>query len=116
MPSWGPGGGDMGLDLDLMCPHCKHSHHESSYTYNMAPIWFKAVPDAKKFVMIEGLTGAKSVPILTAAIAELRNNYDDYQPMEPDNGWGTYWGFIEFLQNLLNAANEHPDSVWEAWR
>ena len=45
------------------------------------------------------------------------NDEDDkFKAMNPPNGWGSYAGFIDFLEEVLKLSNQYPKSIWSSWR
>jgi len=107
----------MGLDIWQICPCCKESHDDGrNYTYNVSKMWYEAMPGSKQFVDIDGMTGDDSIPVLQTAITRLKADPDKYQAMNPENGYGTYTGFVEFLEELKKMAVENPNRIWQSWR
>lgn len=119
----------MSLDLSIPygdveeteCHHCGQTYKQQdcrdfNYTYNAAKMWYAAVPDAKRMIEIEGMTGTDSLDILIPAYEELSNYPEKYQPLEPENGWGSYETFVQFLMKLIIAAQESPNEKWSAGR
>jgi hypothetical protein len=45
------------------------------------------------------------IPILTPAIADMKNRPEYYKQFNSPNGWGTYDNFIRFLDELLEMCN-----------
>lgn len=41
---------------------------------------------------------------------------DRFKKLNPDNGWGSYGGLVEFVQNYLDACYENPDAEVEVWK
>lgn len=39
-----------------------------------------------------------------------------FKKLNPENGWGDYKGFIEFVRAYLEACSENPDAVVSVWR
>jgi len=39
-----------------------------------------------------------------------------YKVLNPENGWGTYEGFVTFVENYLNACYEYPEAIIEISR
>lgn len=56
------------------------------------------------------------VDLLTDGLALLRSDPERFRAMEPDNGWGTYEGLCEFVEQYLAACKEHPDADVTACR
>lgn len=41
---------------------------------------------------------------------KLLNGSEHYKKFNPDNGWGTYEGFLEFCFEYIKAINKYPES------
>lgn len=111
----------MSLSLCLIKPECPTCHHQDyteseNYTYNVSSMWYKIFPDAKKMVDIDGITGAESLPKIQFAINTMINSPDEFKALNPENGWGSYAGFIAYLGKLIEMASRHPTWIWEAFR
>lgn len=98
----------MSLDLWLECEYCGQSGESFNYTYNVAPMWYAAVPDSVKMVKIEGDTGKQSLFILNLGIEALESDPKRFRDLNPDNGWDDYYQFLDWLRKLRGAAMEHP--------
>jgi len=50
--------------------------------------------------------------ILRVNMTDLTTKFEDvpekYKLLNPSNGWGSYEGALEFLQNVLVACTTHP--------
>jgi len=111
----------MSLDLSIgstPCPCCGHQTDKLSfnYTYNVSPMWYKIYPDSKHMVEIEGLTGKQACVTLCVALTELDLYPEEFIALNPENGWGSYEGFKEFISDLMKASISNPTLVWEACR
>jgi len=112
----------MGLDLYLQhpkCPTCNHEPeyaYEGAYTYNVSPMWYAIYPDTKNMIPIEGMTGKEAEPLLHDAVYRLINSRRVLERLNPDNGFGSYEGFLKFLRDVLAASQDYPDLIWRAWR
>lgn len=82
-----------------------------NYTYNVWPMW-NEIFQTHEMVNIDNLTGAQSIVILNYASRILRESPFIFKKMNPPNGWGSYEGFIEYIETLIKAAKEHPAWVW----
>lgn len=40
----------------------------------------------------------------------LRNDPISYRKFNPENGWGSYEGFVDFVKEYLAACEEYPDA------
>ena len=96
---------------------------EHNCTYNLAPMFEKAFATAgsegwfdKAFGgapgtglrLLEGKTGAEALPLLEIAIKSMEAFPEEYKALNPSNGWGTYEGALETIQELLSWAVEAP--------
>jgi hypothetical protein len=48
------------------------------------------------------------IPYIKEGLSKLRDN--------PNNGWGSYEGLLNFTQNYLDACEENPESIVKVWR
>ena len=53
-----------------------------------------------------------TMPLLEA-LRELHGDPDKYYPYEPANGWGSYSGFIRFLEEMLVNTLRYPNAKIE---
>lgn len=47
---------------------------------------------------------------LEEGLKRLRANPDKYRGYEPENKWGTYDTFVEFVEKYLHACKAHPEA------
>lgn len=111
----------MGLDIWLeknRCDKCGHTEEREShsYTYNVSPMWYKIYPEDDGMVQIEGMTGQESLPKLKHAVEVLETNQAMFDKLNPDNGFGSRYGFVRFLNKLINDAEENKELIWKSWR
>lgn len=58
-----------------------------------------------------GITFAKElIDPLREGLHKLKSNPDLYKQYNPFNGWGNYEGFVNFVQDYLDACYKYPDS------
>jgi len=48
---------------------------------------------------------------LKIGLKELVNNPEKYEAFNPENGWGSYRGLVNFVKNYLEAYIENPDAI-----
>jgi len=111
----------MSLDLYLESPECVTCGHSeeyfhSNYTYNVSKMWYEIYPDAEGMVDIDKMTGTEAYKTLCHARTILEENPSKFIKMNPENGWGNYHGFLDFINALIKACLEHPTGVWNSWR
>lgn len=57
-----------------------------------------------------GITRAKQmIQPLTNALIDLLKRPEHYKQFNPENGWGTYENFVQFVENVLKSCQENPD-------
>jgi hypothetical protein len=61
-------------------------------------------------------TADQLIPILQEGLAILKKTPRKFQKLNPPNGWGSYEGLIEFVENYLEACITHPDATVDANR
>jgi hypothetical protein len=99
----------MGYDISLHI-HTGKSMTEvldlGNYTYNVSKMYYKAIPGGIK--SLHGKSAGESAPIIKAAISDMESNPEEYEKLNPENGWGDYNGAIRFLKDLIPGMEEHP--------
>lgn len=83
-----------------------------NYTYNVAPMWYDFYKE-NGIREIYGLSGEAAVKKLRLLREHMEDNRDRMLSMEPDNGWGSYYGALEFVNKLVAASLRNPDLVWD---
>lgn len=53
---------------------------------------------------------ADLVNLLNAGLHLLKSNPDYFRKFNPENGWGTYEGLVNFVEKYLEACKEYPDA------
>lgn len=80
-----------------------------NYTSNVAAMWRHALPNS--WDGLDGLDGrlcGSAAVGLHEGVKHMEANPQVYKPMEPENGWGSYFGALSFLDRLAKAARQHP--------
>lgn len=114
-------GPKMSLDLSIAPNSCKHCGKgddalKFNYTYNVSQMWYEVYPEDEGMVQIDGMTGREAAPKIQKAIWEMESKKKFMKKLEPDNGWGSYEGFLQFLNKVLEACKECPGGVWRSFR
>lgn len=106
----------MSLDLDLVLDD--YNVFECNVTHNLNKMAsacgiYEAMwrPDEHGFDKASDITD-----ILIRGFTELLSKPDCYKKYNPDNGWGSYDGFIDVLFKLIKACNTYPDAIIKASR
>lgn len=92
--------------------YIKIASGDFNYTYNVAPMWYDFL---KKKCIREfyGLSGRESLPVLRKLRDHMEDNAEMLIAMNPSNGWGDYYGALDFVNGLIFAAIRNLDDVWE---
>lgn len=111
----------MGLDLyirETPCETCGHKREDFNinYTYNVSHMWYKIYPEDEGMVFIDGMTGKEAYNKLIHARQYMEEHREEMITLEPKNGWGSYDGFLEFINKCIDACLKNPKLVWESWR
>jgi hypothetical protein len=48
---------------------------------------------------------------LRLAVDTMRRNRDEYEALNPENGWGNYEGALEYLVGILKECEQHSKCV-----
>ena len=59
---------------------------------------------------------AQLIGPLTAGIARLEADPENFEVFNPPNGWGSYRNFVPWLKQYLAACEEYPEADIEASR
>lgn len=64
-----------------------------------------------------GITYARDlIEPLAAGYVRLIDRPDEFRKHNPENGWGTYELFVEFVADYLAACIKNPDATVDVWR
>jgi hypothetical protein len=59
----------------------------------------------------QGWTKASElVEPLKSGLEQLRSDPDRFKAFNPENGWGSYEGLVEFVESYLSACIEYPEA------
>jgi hypothetical protein len=81
--------------------------YERNITHNMSKMWNKAgVWDA--LYESHGKQAKDIIATLENGVADMAMKKGEYLPLNPENGWGSYEGALDFLSDYLAACKEYP--------
>ena len=108
----------MSLDVMLTCGCCGSSVHEGNITHNLGNMAKAAGIYSELWRPDEiGITkAAQLIAPLTKGLALLRETPDMFTAYNPENGWGSYEGLVQFVANYLAAAEQRPEATVSVWR
>lgn len=79
-----------------------------NYTSNVCDMWEKALGMPLK--RLDSMTAEFAIPYLAIGIKNMTDNPQEYEEMNPDNGWGDYDGALNYLVELLEGCKKFPNS------
>lgn len=104
----------MSLDIYLDC-ECCGDRRNFNLTHNLAPMareaglfWLWRLDDP--------CPAGWLVPALEAPLENLKARPEHYKALNPPNGWGSYEGLVEVLEDLLNNCRGTPGAQVSTWR
>lgn len=80
-----------------------------NYTYNVSPMYRKAMN--MSLSDFHGMNAKDAIMILENGIKEMECNGDEYEKLNPENGWGDYKGALNYIKRLLDSCRENPDAI-----
>lgn len=61
-------------------------------------------------------TAAEAEPIVATGLKNLESDPERFRKWNPDNGWGTYEGLVDFTRTFLAACRSFPNATIYACR
>ena len=102
----------MSVDLNIKAKRLVEIY-ETNITYNLAPMYYKAIDEELGLKKIKGMTCKKALPIIKKAIADMILNEEEYKKLNPKNGWGTYEQLLEDFRQIKNVCENNPDGIFD---
>ena len=84
------------------------------HTYNLSPMWRKALPRLLaegSTSALEGLRCRDILQDLEAGLLDAVRKADEYIELNPVNGWGDYDGFFEVFAKFVRLAWTYPSGI-----
>lgn len=114
----GPVSYDIDLVIDTGAGNMPSVCDVGNYTSNVSAMWHKALwegdvlhevaGDAYSLKALHGKNAGDCIQLLERAIRRMEQDGATYVAMNPDNGWGTYEGALEYLKKMLYGCRQHP--------
>ena len=86
--------------------------YEENITYNLADMYYKAIDQENGLERLDGVTCKHALPIINNAIKDMVENKEEYEKLNPSNGWGSYDGLLETFKEMRNVCEDNPDGVF----
>lgn len=107
-------------EKDCCCDKCGHNHvttgkelfYSANITHNLNDMAEQAGIYKELWRPEEiGITKAQQLELpLSSGLVKLLENPTHYKLYEAENGWGTYEGFVKFVQLYLAACVKYPNA------
>ncbi len=104
---------DVWLVIDTGGPQPVEVTVGRNMTSNVGPMWRLAGADLAEF---HGRIAGDVLPLLDAAITDMRSNPAKYRALNPANGWGNYERCLDFLRGLRADFENHPRAIVQVSR
>jgi hypothetical protein len=82
---------------------------DRNITYNLSKMYYKCIPGG--FRALDGMSCKEALPILQKAIEDLIVNQEEYEKLNPENGWGTYYDLLKAIKAMRNCCEDNPDGI-----
>jgi len=82
-----------------------------NHTYNVSAMWYDCYEE-KGIRAHYGLTGKQAIPVLRKLREHMEDNRDRLLEYEPENGWGSFAGALEFVNKLIAASFRNTEETW----
>lgn len=86
---------------------------QTNITYNLSDMYYKCIDKELGLKKLNGLSSKEALPIVKRAIEDMIKNKEEYEKLNPSNGWGSYDGLLRDLRNLKESCEQIPDGVIE---
>ena len=84
---------------------------EFNYTYNVSGMFY--AHNQQGIRLHYGMTGKEAIKPLRKLRKFMENNMEDLLKLNPENGWGDYYGALEFVNKLILASIRNPNEIWQ---
>lgn len=92
--------------------------YDANITHNLGSMAQKADlytalwrPDEQGWTTAKDITG-----MLERGLKRLKKDPEGFKKLNPENGWGSYEGLVEFVENYLAACKQYPNAKIEVSR
>lgn len=85
--------------------------YETNITYNLAKMYYKAIDKDLGLKKLKGMNCKDALPIIEKAIKDMVENKEEYEKLNPSNGWGSYEGLLKDFREIRNVCEDNPDGI-----
>ena len=100
----------MSLDISITAKRDVEIY-EANVTYNLADMYYRCIDKKEGYRKLDNMSCKNALPILNNAINDMIKNAEEYKKMNPPNGWGSYDGLLEQLQEMRNCCKNNLDGT-----
>lgn len=100
---------DVYLQIDTGAEYPATVYEVGNYTSNVSRMWTTAL--GHPLYELNDRNAGEAVAVLDEAIGRMHAGADEYQAMNPANGWGDYAGALKYLRRLREGCAQHPKTV-----
>ncbi len=86
--------------------------YETNITYNLSKMYYKAIDEKLGLKKLKGLTCKEVLPIINNAIKDMIDKKEEYEKMNPKNGWGSYDGLLKTFKEICEVCEENLDGIF----
>ena len=86
---------------------------EANITYNLSDMYYKCVDKEKGLKLFDNMSCKEALPILQKAIEDLIDNKEEYEKLNPKNGWGSYGHLLGTFLDMRKCCTDNPDGIIE---
>lgn len=95
----------MSWDVSIVDRDDTEIQYVGNYTYNVSPMYLKAM--GVTLGDFHGKPAHEVLGVLRRGIDNMQENPEEYQVLNPTNGWGKYEGAITFLNKIYKSCYEN---------
>ena len=104
----------MSVDLSIKAKRTIEIY-DANITYNLAAMYYKAIDEELGLEKLQGMSCKDALPIIERAITDMIEKKEEYEKLNPINGWGTYEGLLNTFKDIKNICEENPDGIFELY-
>lgn len=84
---------------------------ETNITYNLADMYYRCIDKDKGLQLFDNMSCKEALPILQKAIEDLIDNKEEYEKLNPKNGWGSYESLLITFIDMRKCCIDNPDGI-----
>lgn len=86
---------------------------EANITYNLSDMYYRCLDKELGLKIFDGMNCKEALPILQKAIVDLIDNKEDYEKLNPKNGYGSYEHLLGTFLDMRKCCTDNPDGIIE---